>query len=454
MPILARKIRLFPTQEQAVSFERAAGVARFTYNWALAECNRIRSETGKNPKMAELKKRFNALKGEEFPWIYDSPKDANQQPFTNLHKAWKRFWDGVKKEGKIPVWSRAQKKKLLSEGVKLSKMAFAPTFKRKKDGTSFYVSNDKFSILGRLAKLPVVGVVPMAEVLRFEGKVMAGTVSKMGGYWFLSVQVEVQDRDYHRFRSGDGVIGVDLGVKDTAIIVDATPDAEKRPTEKATGPKPLKKALRRLAIRQRRASRKQQAQLKKMGLKGKAIPRGTRIPKSNNLKKAEGAVSRIHARVRNVRADFQHKLTTRLCSENQAVGLEHLNVAGMMQNKKLSRAIADIGMGEIRRQMEYKALRYGTQIVLVDRWYPSSKTCSCCGWKKADLKLSERTWACESCGVIHDRDENAGTNLGHKVFEVFPDLLPGGSPESDASPETSGLVKTSGQETNSPPAQE
>ncbi|TDE87353.1 RNA-guided endonuclease TnpB family protein [Deinococcus sp. S9] len=432
MPVLAHKIRLFPTEEQAVSFERAAGVARFTYNWALAECNRVRAETGKNPKMADLKKKFNGLKGEQFPWIYDSPKDANQQPFTNLQKAWKRFWYGVKKEGKIPVWSRAQKKKLLAEGVKPSKMSFAPTFKRKKDGASFYVSNDKFSLFGKMVKLPVVGVVQMAECLRFEGKVMSGTVSKYGGHWFLSVQVEVQDRDYFRFRSDDGIAGIDLGVKDTAIIVNGIQ------TEKATGPKPLKKALRRLAIRQRRVSRKRQAQLEKMGLKGKAIPKGTKIPKSNNQLKAESAVTRIHARVKNVRSDFQHKLTNRLCSENQAIAIEDLSIAGMMQNKKLSRAIADIGMGEIRRQIQYKALRYGTQIVLVDRWYPSSKTCSGCGWKKEDLKLSDREWVCEGCGTIHDRDENAGINLRNKVFEVFPDLLPAGSPESHARADMTG----------------
>lgn len=424
-----------------MSFERAAGVARFTYNWALAECNRIRSETGKNPSIPELKKRFNALKGDEFPWIYESPKDANQQPFTNLQKAWKRFWDGVKKEGKIPVWHPAQKEKLLAEGVKLSKMSFAPTFKRKKDGASFYVSNDKFSVFGKMAKLPVVGVVHMAECLRYEGKVMAGTVSKHGGHWFLSVQVEVRDCDYYRFRSADNVAGIDLGVKDTAIIVNGIR------TEKATGPKPLKKALRRLAIRQRRVSRKQQAQLEKMGLKGKKIPKGTKIPKSNNQLKAETAVTRIHARVKNVRSDFQHKLTTRLCSENQAIAIEDLSVSGMLKNRKLARSIADIGMSEIRRQLEYKALRYGTKIVLIDRWYPSSKTCSCCGWKKDDLKLSEREWACEGCGVIHDRDINAATNLKNKVYEVFPELLPGGYRESHALPDMS-VVAPSGQETN------
>lgn len=392
MHTLAHRIELLPTGEQASRFERAAGCARFAYNWALAECNRIRAESGKNPKISDLKRQFNALKRDEFPWIYESPKDANQQPFTNLQRAWSRFWEGVK-EGKIPVWSRAQKRALLAQGVKHSAMSFAPTFKRRKDGASFYVSNDKFKISGKTVRLPLVGDVPLTEALRFEGKILSGTVSKHEGRWFLSIQVEMGARDYFRFRSEDGVVGVDLGVKDTAVLSTG---------ERLTGPKPYRAAQRRLAIRQRRVSRKQEVQLEKMGLKGKPIPKGTKIPKSNNQKRAEEQVSRVHARVRNVRADFQHKFTTRLCGENQAIGIEDLNVTGMLRNRKLARAVSDIGMGEIRRQLTYKAARYGTRIVVIDRWYPSSKTCSDCDWEKADLMLREREWVCGGCGVIHD----------------------------------------------------
>jgi putative transposase len=417
MPILAHKIRLFPSEDQEVAFAKAAGVARFTYNWALAECKRIRAETGKNPNIGELKKQFNALKKEDFPWIYDSPKDANQQPFTNLKSAWRRFWNG-KKQGKLCVWDKEHKKKLLSEGIKTSKMAFAPTFKRKKDGASFYVSNDKFSVSGKSVKLPLIGKMAMAEELRFSGKIMAGNVSRHGDDWFLSVQVEVPDSEYFRERTGDGVSGVDLGIKSTAVLSDGQVFAS---------PKPLKKALRRLAIRQRRASRKLREQLSKLGLKGKAIPKGMKIPKSKNVIKAEAAIRRIHGRVKNVRSDFQHKLTTKICSENQAVVIEDLNVVGMMQNKKLSRALADIGMGEIRRRLAYKSLRYKTALTLADRWYPSSKTCSCCGWLKPTLLLCERSWVCEDCGTIHDRDTNAAANLRNLILK-----LPVGLPESHA----------------------
>ncbi|GGR30891.1 RNA-guided endonuclease InsQ/TnpB family protein [Deinococcus ruber] len=423
-------MKLNATQAQCLFFGRAAGASRFTWNWALAQCTDIRHATGKNPTMGDLKKRFNAIKETEFPWIYDSPKDANQQPFTFLQRAWTRFWDGVK-DGKIPVWNTAQKKALLAEGKKRSELSFAPTFKKKKDGASFYVSNDKFSIdrESRTVTLPKVGQVKLAELPRFRGKVMSGTVSKDGNDWYLSVQIDVADRDYFRFRSGDGVIGIDLGVKDTAVLSTG---------EKLTGPKPFKRACRRLAILQRRVSRKQAVVLDSLGLNGKAIPKGTRLTKSNNQKRSERLVHAVQSRVKHIRQNFQHTFTTRIIRENQAVVIEDLNVAGMMANHKLARSIADIGMGEIRRQLTYKAARYGTALHLADRWYPSSKTCSDCGWKKADLTLNDRTWVCEDCGVIHDRDVNAALNLKNLVPKVLAPqdevVLPGGYRERHALP--------------------
>jgi putative transposase len=430
MPLLAHRIKLNATPEQCLFFGRASGASRFTWNWALHQCNETRHATGKNPKMSDLKKRFNAIKETEFPWLYDSPKDANQQPFTFLQRAWSRFWDGVR-EGRLPVWDTAQKKALLAEGRKRSELSFAPTFKKKKDGASFYVSNDKFSINReqRTVTLPKVGTVFLTELPRFRGKIMSGTVSRDGNDWYLSIQIEVRDRDYFRFRTGDDTIGIDLGVKDTAVLSNG---------EKLTGPKPFRRACRRLAILQRRVSRKQAVVLDSLGLNGKAIPKGTRLTKSNNQKRAEQRVNTVHSRVKHIRQDFQHKFTTRIIRENQAVVIEDLNVAGMMGNHKLARSIADIGMGEIRRQLTYKAARYGTTLHIADRWYPSSKTCSDCGWKKVDVTLRDRTWVCEDCGVRHDRDVNAALNLKNLIAKVLAPsdevLLPGGYRESHALP--------------------
>ena len=141
-----------------------------------------------------------------------------------------------------------------------------------------------------------------------------------------------------------------------------------------------------------------------------AIPKGTRLSRSINQTKGARSLARLHARIARVRADFTHKLTTRLCRENQAVAIEDLHVKGMLANARLARSIADVGFYEIRRQLQYKALRYGTVIVLADRWYPSSKLCCACGRKNGSLALAERAWTC-SCGVRHDRDVNAAINL-------------------------------------------
>ncbi|MGH2409813.1 MAG: RNA-guided endonuclease InsQ/TnpB family protein, partial [Chloroflexota bacterium] len=152
--------------------------------------------------------------------------------------------------------------------------------------------------------------------------------------------------------------------------------------------------------------------------KGGRIPKGTKLPESNNRRAAGRALARTHARVASIRADFTHKLTTRLCRENQALGIEDLHVAGMLTNHHLARAISDVGFGEIRRQLTYKAARYGTAIVLVDRWYPSSKTCSVCGTKCSDLDLGTRIWRCVDCKTVHDRDVNAARNLQRLATET------------------------------------
>jgi putative transposase len=180
--------------------------------------------------------------------------------------------------------------------------------------------------------------------------------------------------------------------------------------EKITAPRPLKAALRRLRIRSRRFSRKLEAAKASAGIKVQ-VSKGAQLPVSKNRTNGSLALARLHARIARVRKDFIHKLTTRLCRENQTVAIEDLNVRGMLANARLARAIADIGFYEFRRQLQYKAARYGTEIVLVDRWFPSSKLCSACGHRYASLTLGERCWTCSVCSAHHDRDVNAAINL-------------------------------------------
>jgi transposase, IS605 OrfB family, central region len=282
------------------------------------------------------------------------------------------------------------------------------------------VANDKFTLEGKTIRLPKIGEVAMTEELRFKGKILGATVSRTADRWFVAIQVEVPDAQFYRRRTVHEVNGIDLGIQAAATISSG---------EAIEAPKPLKAALRRLKIRGRRLSRKLEAARKAAGCERHAcLPEGTRLPVSNNRQKSAAILARLYARMANIRADFTHKLTTRLCRENQALVIEDLNVKGMLQNEKLARAISDVGFGMLRSQLEYKARRYGTQLTIANRWYPSSRLCSICGWKNEALTLRDREWVCAECGAHHNRDLNAALNLKRLATET---ALPVASPTSN-----------------------
>jgi putative transposase len=403
---LTHKIALYPTPEQVDYFKRACGTARRVWNWALDEWNK-QYAAGRKPNAMALKKQFNAIKYSDpqwldengRPWLKDIHRDAHAQPFVYLAKAWDRFFT-AKKAGKP---------------------AYKPKFKKKgRCRDSFYVANDKFRLEGKTIRLPKVGPVEMTEALRFEGKILGATVLRTADRWFVAVQVEVPDAQFYRTRTAHGIVGVDLGVKAAATLSSG---------EVIESPKPLKRALRRLKIRSRRVSRKLEAAKVSAGFQRKApLPKAAKLPVSNNRRKSSAMLARLHARIANIRADFVHKLTTRLCRENQAVVIEDLHVKGMLANDRLARAISDVGFGMFRSQIEYKAKRYGTRLIIADRWYPSSRLCSVCGWKHETLTLSDREWTCPECDTHHDRDLNAALNLKRLATET---ALPVASPSSN-----------------------
>jgi putative transposase len=289
----------------------------------------------------------------------DSPKDANQQPFTNLNKAFTRWFKGMKKG---------------------DKRVRHPVFKHKGDRDSFYISNDRFTVEDRVVHLPVIGNVRLREPLRFDGKVMSATVSREADCWFISITVKIPE--YHKQRIANGSIGIDLGLKTTVVCSDG---------QRFSAPKPLKGNLNRLRRLSRQHSRKQKG--------------------SNRRRKSQLRLARLHRRISNISKDWLHKVTTKICSENQTICLEDLNVKGMMANHHLARAIADVGWYEFRRQITYKSKIYGDEVGIVGRWSPTTKTCSRCGCKKDFISLSERVFRCCHCGNVIDRDDNAAINI-------------------------------------------
>jgi putative transposase len=381
-------IRLDPTHKQAKEMVCAAGCSRFTFNWLLAEWGRQR-RAGLKPTVLKIKKQFNAIKAEQFPWIMESPRDANSQPFADFGVAIRNFFSSCKGERK---------------GKKIG----YPKPRKKGKDDSFYVANDKFSVRPRgkkrgTVRLPVIGDVRMMEAFRLGGRILSARVYRQADNWYIAIQAEV-DAGIPWVHQHP-VVGVDLGVK-TAVMPSHGPPAD--------SPNPLRAALQRLGRANRRLHRR-----KKGG---------------SNRRKARILVAKLHQRIANVRQNFMHKITTTIIRENQTVVIEDLNVQGMLRNHRLARAIADVGFGMFRRCLEYKAAVYGSKVIVADRWFPSSKRCSRCGNVKDELLLSERTYSCERCGLVKDRDKNAAMNL-----EWYPRLA-GNLTPMDTDTATAGLA--------------
>jgi putative transposase len=332
---------------------KAAGTARFAWNWGLAEWQR-QYAAGEKPSQLKLRRQLNAIKREQFPWMLDVTKHAPQHALINLGFAFSRFF---------------------------AKQGQHPRFKKKGVHDSFRAADSgSCETSSRRLRLPRVGWIRMREEVRFNGRLVSVTVSRVADRWFASIAVEVEH--VVPARENQAVCGVDLGVRSLATFSDGTV---------IEGPKALRANLSQMRRLSRGLSRK---------VKGSA-----------NRRKAKRRIARLHARIANIRGDALHKLTTELVRRFSVIGIEDLNVRGMAKRRSLSRAISDMGFHEFRRQLEYKAALSGSQVVVADRFFPSSKTCSDCGAVLAELALSERAWTCPSCGVEHDRDLNAARNL-------------------------------------------
>jgi putative transposase len=358
--ILAHKIALDPNNSQRTHFAKAAGTARFAYNWALAEWqkqydawkldNRL-----ERPSQYSLRRQLNLIKRTDYPWMAEVTKNAPQMAIVQLGEAFKNFW---------------------------AKRAKYPTFRRKGIDDRFTLTNDQFILNGSRIRIPNLGWVRMREPLRFEGKIQSATVSRKADRWFVSFNVILDNLSHLPKAENQGATGVDVGLTTHATLSHG---------EKVVGPKPHKKLLNRVQRLSRGLSRK---------VKG-----------SKNRTKAKTKLAELHLRIANIRSDAVHKLTTDITRRFHTIGVETLNVKGMLKNRRRARSTADMGLFETRRQMTYKADMRGGIVVAADQWFASSKLCHCCGRKNETLALNDRKWVCEGCGTEHDRDVNAAINL-------------------------------------------
>ena len=384
----AVKVALDPTPSQIRAFNSHAGASRFAYNAALHQVKVLLEARSSDATVDvpwsyySLRRWWNSAKDALAPWWAENSKEAYNSGLEALAAGLKNF-------------SSSRKGKRKGQRVNF------PRFKtRQRARKSFQYTTGSFGVADPYGvKLPRIGRVHTHERIddRIAGAtVKRVTVSESGGRWFASFTVERPDEHQANRPPAGSVVGVDLGVSALATLSTG---------EVIENPRHLKKAQRKL----RRL--------------GKAYSRTQRGSKGRS--RAADKLSRAHARVRNLRADTIHKMTTNLSSRFETVVLEDLNVAGMARNRRLAQALGDASFGEVRRQIEYKQTRRGNEVVLADRWYPSTKTCSNCGAVKAKLPLHVRTFVCDECQLTIDRDLNAAINLKQLVAGSGPETQNG-----------------------------
>lgn len=370
------KIRLELNNKQVTMARQHAGVSRHAYNWGVDVCQKAFENNEKMPSAITLHKRLVAEVKKENKWYYDSSKCSPQQALRNLETAYKNFHNRQKKSGYKLL------KKIKKNGEVKTVLEGLPQYKRKGVRDSFYLEG-AIRVDGRKIKVPFFGWLRCSEELPVV-QVKNVTISRVADEWFISFRYEAEIKPTIKTK---GVVGVDLGIKTLATLSDGVifPSVM-----------PYRKLKRKLKILHRKVSKKY--------VKGAER-------QSNNYKKALADVAKLHQRIANVRKDNTHKLTSYLAKNHSEVVIETLNIKGMSKNHRLASAILDGGFFEFSRQLEYKCGWYGSVLTKVPMFYPSSKTCSCCGAKKEKLLLSERIFKCGVCGLRTDRDLNASLNL-------------------------------------------
>ncbi len=367
--LLSIKVELIPNNKQVTQFRKACGVARHAYNWANALIKGVLVEretdkTVKLPSAIDLHKKLVSEVKSVNPWYYETNKNVPQQALKELRTAWDRCFKKVAKQ---------------------------PRFKKKGCKDSFYLESGskakpKINNDGKKVKLPSIGWVRLAEPLPVTATHNC-VISRTAEKWFIAIKYEVEKPIVKADRS---TVGVDIGIKELAVCSNGK--VFKNPKAYRTGSKRMKRL-------QRSVSKK-------------AIG-------SNNRKKAVSQLAKLHARIANIRKDAIHKLTTYLAKNHSIIKIEDLHVKAFLKNHKLAGAIADCGMYEFKRQLEYKTEKFSSQLVLVDRMFPSSQICSNCGNHRHKMPLKERVYVCPECGHVEDRDLNASKNIERWFEGIF-----------------------------------
>ncbi len=382
------KLRLEPSVQQKQAIHQNIGNARFTFNFYLSEKREVYQLTKQTLTYNEFKKAFNGLKDHPyFSWLAKSDKFALECAMEQVDDAFNRFFKGQNK---------------------------FPKFKSKHHSEQSYSTketngNIKLDVENQTVQLPKIGKVKARVSKKYrklylengvDGKIKSATVKyHSSGHYSISLKMEkiidLEDNPDFSIVPESQVIGLDLGLHH--FLIDSN-------GKKIENPKFLTKSLKKLSKLQRR-------------LKNKKIG-------SHNYKKLQKKVSKLHLNIANQRKDFLHQTSRKIVNENQVIILEDLNIKGMIKNKRLSRSIADVGWGKFKTFVTYKAEWENKKVVIIDRFFPSTKECNGCKEKNVLLSLSDRTWVCPNCGKEHDRDINAAANIKEEGIRIVKLELP------------------------------
>ena len=407
MITIAHRIQLMPNNKQKTYFRKAIGCARFAYNWGLAEWQRRYKEGERGFNGRKLRDDFNAIRKEQFPWTYEVTKCATMHAFEYLQTAFDNFF------AHRANYPKVHKKK---EGTGSFYLGALDAAIRDYHKGLNHLKNVPHNVSGKFQyiNIPKLGYVKMSERLRFNGKILGIKVSQDGDKFFASIQMQITEEEYRRTHpladtDKHGAVGIDFGLYEAMTLSDGIA---------IRNPRVIHKHQRKITRLSRQLSKRQHAKTKQERLQG--------VKRSNNYIKLSRRLCKEHRHVAAIRRDFSQKLTTILTTHYKVICIEDLNVK-VMQRGKLARSVSDVAFGELRRQIEYKAAMNGVTVTIADRFYPSSKICSCCGTKKDGLTLDDRKFVCPECGRTINRDLNAALNLLSLISNVgtdCPELTP------------------------------
>lgn len=378
----AIKIRLYPNNTQENTLNSLLGSYRFVFNQCLS-FKKERYESEKlNTNLSDLGHHFHQTLRSEYVWLQEHNTKVLKQSIINLEQAYKNFF----KQGRgFPNF----KSKYDEQKVRFPQEAVSSkTFDEDKCKLNLTknINGLKFECSDR----------DKSYLYKNKNEIKSVTITKKkSGSFYATILI---DGDLLRMVNAPvrTSVGIDLGIK--SLLTLSNGSSIENPKWIRTNEKHLKKLQRQLS---------------------------KKVKGSNNRHKAKLKLAKVHEKIKNQKQDYLHNITTKIINENQVIVLEDLNVSGMMKNHKLAKSIQELGLYEMRRQLEYKAGWYGRDLIFVDRFFPSSKTCSCCGWKNTNLKLSDREFICEGCGLVIDRDENAAINIKNEGLRLLELKLAG-----------------------------